>query len=119
MALRKLVERLTKPLEEQDREKLEEFCSALGVTPCDQVVPREPAKVAGEVQTVRIVPRAGSPSLEVTVSDGRSQVVAVFFGRRKIAGISPGRRLMLEGVAAREGGRIYMYNPAYELLSSG
>ena len=117
-ALRKLVERLTKPVEEQDREKLEEFCSKLGVTPCDQVAPREPARVAGEVQTVRIVPRAGSPSLEVTVSDGRAQVVGVFFGRRKITGISPGRRLVLEGVAARQGGRTYMYNPIYELLPS-
>jgi RecG-like helicase len=118
-ALRKLVERLTKPVEEQDREKLEEFCSKLGVARCDEVTPREPARVAGEVQTVRIVPRAGSPSLEVTVGDGRGQVVGVFFGRRKIAGISPGRRLVLEGVAARQGGRIYMYNPIYELLPSG
>jgi RecG-like helicase len=119
VALKKLVERLTKPVEELDREKLEEFCDSLDVTRCDQVTPRELAKVAGEVQTVRIVPRAGSPSLEVTVSDGRGQVVGVFFGRRKIAGITPGRRLIMEGMAARQGGRTYIYNPAYELLPSG
>jgi RecG-like helicase len=119
MALKKLVERLTKPVEELDREKLEAYCAKLGVTRCDQVAARETARVAGEVQTVRIVPRAGSPSLEVTVSDGRGQVVGVFFGRRKIAGISPGRKLLLEGVAARQGGRTYMYNPIYELLASG
>lgn len=116
MALRKFVERLTKPVEDLDREKLVEFCDALAVTHTDELEPRVLARVAGEVQTVRIVPRAGSPSLEVTVSDGRGQVVGVFFGRRKLTGINPGRRLLLEGVVAAERNWSFMYNPVYELL---
>ena len=64
---------------------------------------------------MRIVPRAGAPALEVTVSDGRGAVVGVFLGRRKIAGLSPGRRVALEGVAARDGKRFLMFNPIYEL----
>lgn len=116
MALRKFVERLTKPVEDLDREKLVEFCDALGVRHTDELESRVLARVAGEVQTVRIVPRAGSPSLEVTVSDGRGQVVGIFFGRRKLAGINPGRRLLLEGVVAPERNRSFMYNPVYELL---
>jgi hypothetical protein len=117
MALKKLVERLTKPVEDLDREKLVKFCSAVsGSRPCDQLPPRALVRVVGEVQSVRIVPRAGAPSLEVAVSDGRGQVTAVFFGRRRLAGLSPGRKLLLEGVVAPQGSRQFMYNPIYELL---
>ena len=66
---------------------------------------------------MRIVPRAGAPALEETVSDGRGSVVGVFLGRRKIAGLSPGRKVALEGVAARDGKRYVVFNPVYELLA--
>jgi hypothetical protein len=116
MALRKMVERLKKPTEERDREALEQYCAALGATPIDQISPRRPVQVAGEIRSVRIVPRAGAPALEVTVSDGRGSVVAVFLGRRKLAGVSPGRRLFMKGVAGRDGRRYLVYNPEYQLL---
>jgi hypothetical protein len=65
---------------------------------------------------VRIVPRAGASALEVTISDGRDSVTAVFLGRRKIAGVSPGRRLVVGGVAGKHGSRYLVYNPEYQLL---
>ena len=117
MGVKKIVERLTKPVEEQDREKLVQFCDAFDVTHCDEVEPRTYSRVAGEVTSVRMVPRAGAPTLEVTVTDGRASVVGVFFGRRKLAGLTPGRRLMLEGVVAPSGKRAYIYNPVYEFLA--
>jgi hypothetical protein len=117
MALKKVVERLTKPVEELDRQKLESFCNELGVTALRDVVPRTQVRVAGEVRSVRIVPRAGAPALEVTVSDGRGSVTAVFLGRRKIAGISPGRKLVLDGVTSADGARLVVYNPRYQLLA--
>jgi RecG-like helicase len=117
-ALKKFVERLTKPVEDIDREKLVQFCNLQeGCRTLDALESRALARVAGEVQSVRIVPRAGAPSLEVGVSDGKGQVTAIFFGRRKIPGLTPGRRLLLEGVVSPRGGRQYMYNPIYELLS--
>lgn len=116
MALRKLVERITKPTSELDREELAAFCDELGLTPMDEIVPRSPCRVGGEVKAVRIVPRAGADALEATVSDGRGQVVAVFLGRRKVAGVTPGRRLVLEGVLAEDGNRLVVYNPVYTLL---
>ena len=116
MALRKMVERLTKPIEERDREALEQYCDSLGATPMDQISPRTPVRVAGEIRSVRIVPRAGAPALEVSVTDGRGQVVAVFLGRRKLAGMKPGRRLFVNGVAGRDGRRYLIYNPEYQLL---
>ena len=69
------------------------------------------------MRAVRIVPRAGAPALEVTLSDGRGQVVAVFLGRRKIAGLSPGRRVAVKGVVASDGKRSLVFNPIYEILS--
>jgi hypothetical protein len=117
MGVKNLVSRLTKPVEEHDREKLVAFCSQLeGCHATDELQPRTVAKVVGEISSVRIVPRAGAPSLEVCVNDGRGQVTAVFFGRKKIAGLTPGRRLVVEGMVAPLENRAFMYNPVYELL---
>jgi hypothetical protein len=117
MALRKAMERLTKPIDELDREALGAYCDDLGVTPMDRITPRTPTRVAGEIRAVRIVPRAGAPAVEVTVTDGRGTVIGVFLGRRKIPGMSPGRRVVLGGVAGQDGGRYLLYNPEYELLA--
>jgi hypothetical protein len=117
MAFKKMVERLTKPVEEIDREELTAFCDARLLSPMDTISARQRVRVGGEVRSVRIVPRAGAPALEVTVSDGRGAVVGVFLGRRKIAGLSPGRKVAFEGVAARDGKRFLVFNPVYELLT--
>jgi hypothetical protein len=117
MALKKMVERFTKPVEEIDREQLTAFCDARQLSAMDTIAPRSRVRVGGEVRSVRIVPRAGAPALAVTVSDGRGSVVAVFLGRRKIAGMSPGRKVAFEGVTARDGKRYLVFNPIYELLT--
>lgn len=119
VALRRMLHRLTAPVDELDAERLREFCASRpGVTPIAEVAPRQLATVAGEIQVIRIVPRAGSPSLEATITDGTGQVAAVWTGRRRIAGIVPGRRLVLCGRASPSGpaGRLLFVNPAYELL---
>lgn len=119
MALRKLVERMTKPVEEIDREDLDAYCEGLGCVGCtrlDEIEPRKPVRAAGEIRSVRIVPRAGAPALEVALNDGRGSVTAVFLGRRKILGMSPGRRLMIEGVVTGAGRSAQIYNPVYTLL---
>ena len=113
MALKNFVNRLTKPVEEHDREKLVEFCSRLeGCHATDELEPRTLVRVVGEISSVRIVPRAGAPSLEVGVSDGRGAVTAVFFGRKKIAGLTPGRRLVVEGMVAPLGNRVGLLRAA-------
>jgi len=116
VALKKALKKLTTSVEEQDRENLEELCNALGLTPMTEIMPRANVRVGGEVRSVRIVPRAGAPALEVTISDGRSTATAVFMGRKKIAGITPGRHLVVEGVAGLHGTRSLIFNPVYTLL---
>ena len=115
MALRKFVDRLTKPTEQIDREHLEEWCSTRGFPALDTVEIRKPVRVAGEVRSIRIVPRAGADALEATITDGHGSLTAVFLGRRKILGLSPGRRVLLEGVVTNDGTSPVMYNPVYQL----
>ncbi|MGZ8734249.1 MAG: DNA-binding protein [Acidimicrobiia bacterium] len=116
MAFRRMFERLRAPIEEIDRAALREWTAEVGSTPIAEVVPRQTICVAGEASSVRIVPRAGSPSLEVTVTDGTGFATGVFLGRRRIAGITPGRRLRFEGVASRKGRIIEIFNPRYDIL---
>jgi hypothetical protein len=42
--------------------------------------------------------------------------VAVFTGRRYVAGLEHNRAVVLEGVARSERGRLVLMNPAYTLL---
>ena len=117
MGVRGFVKRVGKSTEESDREKLVEFCTALGLTPIDELPLRQPTRFAGEVTSLRIVPRAGAPAIEVTLTDGRGAAVAVFLGRGRIRGLTPGRRMVVEGVPVQEGAETLVYNPAYELLA--
>ncbi len=116
MALKNVVRRLTTSVEELDREDLCEFCDGLGLLPTTEIVARQPVRVGGEIRSVRVVPRAGAPALEATVTDGRGTATAVFLGRRKIHGLAPGRRIVLEGMAARHANRFLIFNPRYTLV---
>ena len=119
MAFRKLLHRLTISDAELDRERLRRFCTDLpGVTPIGEALARQEITVAGEISSLRLVPRAGTPSLEVTVSDGSGSMVVVWTGRRNIPGVAPGKRLVLTGRGTPQGpgGRLTVLNPRYELL---
>jgi hypothetical protein len=77
---------------------------------------RIPVRVTGEVQRQRVVPRAGAPVLEVVLSDGTGDAVALFTGRRSLGGVETGRGLSIEGVAHLEHGERVFINPSYTLL---
>jgi len=49
------------------------------------------------LRTVTIQPRGGSPSLQAELWDGSGSVDVVGIGRRRIAGIEPGRVIRAEG----------------------
>lgn len=118
-AFRKLKDFLTTSDADLDRVRLGAFCRGLpGVTPIGDAAPRQEVTVAGEISSLRIVPRAGSPSLEATVTDGSGSLVVVWTGRRRIPGVAPGKRLVLSGRGSPQGagGRLMVLNPRYELL---
>ncbi|HZQ28095.1 MAG TPA: OB-fold nucleic acid binding domain-containing protein [Acidimicrobiales bacterium] len=120
MALKKMLQRFTATVSELDRENLRTFCLAVpGAVPIGDAHPRDEVKVVGEISSVRIVPRVdGSPWLEATLTDGTGSLVAMWTGRKRIAGIRPGQRLVLigRGSPTGPGGRLVIYNPRYELL---
>jgi hypothetical protein len=116
MGLRDRVKKLASSTEDIDNDRLQERFRGVDVVNICEAPLREPVRISGEVMSIQIVPRAGSPSLEVTVGDGTAKAVAVFTGRRKIAGIHPGRGVVLEGVGGRVGNRLQLLNPAYTLL---
>jgi hypothetical protein len=117
VAFRRAVHRLTTPVDQLDREELTEFCRVQGFVPIAEIRPRTRAATGGEVRSTRVVPRAGAPALEVTFSDGNGSAIAVFLGRRAIAGMTPGRKLAVAGTAALDGRMLLFYNPDYTFLA--
>jgi hypothetical protein len=89
-----------------------------GAAPIKTIVPRQRAKVAGRVRSIQVQPRSEIPILELTiVANTGGSLVAVFFGRRRIAGVQPGARLSVEGMVGARAGRLSMLNPIYEILA--
>ena len=60
-------------------------------------------------------PRGGVPALEAELYDGSALITLVWLGRRRIAGIEPGRQIKVVGrVGVQDRVRV-MFNPRYEL----
>lgn len=118
MALRKALKGLRSTTDDLHRARLAgRFDNdQLGTIPIAGCPCRVPIRIAGEVARMRVVPRAGSPSLEVTVDDGTGRALVIFTGRRRIAGIEPGRSIVLEGTARDAHNRAVLMNPTYTLL---
>ena len=118
MGLRDRAKRLAASTTDLDRARLQDRYAGLDFMHIDECPRRLPVRVVGEVQGIRVVPRSGSPSLEVTVTDGTGRAVAVFLGRRTLPGVAPGRSIVIEGVGRDEDGRTVLLNPAYTILPS-
>ena len=59
---------------------------------------RTRVRVAGRIKSVRVQPRAGTSNLECVLVDDSGKLLLVFQGRRRIPGIQPGARLVVEGM---------------------
>jgi amino acid transporter len=88
-----------------------------GTTPLGDVAHRRRTRVAGRVRTVKVKAWSGVPAYECTLVDATGALVIVFLGRKSVAGIGPGTRLIAEGAIGTYQGRLAMLNPAYELLA--
>ena len=51
-------------------------------------------------------PRGGVPALEAELYDGSGVITLVWLGRRRIAGIAPGRPLEVEGRIGVQDGQV-------------
>ncbi|MGI5163907.1 OB-fold nucleic acid binding domain-containing protein [Spirillospora sp. CA-253888] len=113
--LRRFLRRMTSSKAEMEAEELQKSSGQEGATPITACGPRRRYCVAGTLRTVTLRPRGGAPALEAELYDGTDVVNLVWLGRRKIAGIDPGRRLLAEGLVSLQDGRKVMFNPRYEL----
>ncbi len=121
MGIRSLIARLSTPIEEIDAEKLRAFCAQRGQVPIAEIEPRAEVTAVGQISSIRTVPHGAASWLEVTMSDGDDSLVVMWTGRRSIAGVSPGRRLVVKGRAlplSPGSRRLKMLNPSYELLGN-
>ena len=87
-----------------------------GAVPIGDLHERERTRIAGRVHTLRVQPWSGQPTLECTVDDGTGRMTVVFLGRRHIAGIEPGARIVVDGMVGRRGEQLVILNPDYRLL---
>jgi hypothetical protein len=91
-----------------------------GTQPIASLHWRTRACVAGRVKTIRVQPLSEVPTIEcVVVDDSGEAITFVFLGRRSIAGLRNGTRMVAEGMVGKHKGKMAMINPAYEVLPSG
>lgn len=113
--LRRFLRRMASSKAELEAEELQKTTGDEGATPITDCSARKRHCVAGTLRTVTLRPRGGAPALEAELYDGTDVVNLVWLGRRRIAGIDPGRRLRAEGLVSVQDGRKVMFNPRYEL----
>jgi len=116
---RRILSRLTSTQEELSAAEERQDARVLGCTPIASCEDREQVSVTGTLRAVTLRPRAGVPALEAELFDGTDSLDVVWLGRRSIAGIEPGRKLIAHGRIGHARGRRVLYNPRYELRPSG
>jgi len=113
-----LLHRLTASASRLDAAELQEHVEKIGCVSVDKLERGKTVKVVGRLKSVRYTPNETVPTLEAELFDGSSSLSLVWLGRRRISGIEPGRRLVARGRVGLHDGRLALYNPWYELLSS-
>ncbi|WP_432513913.1 MULTISPECIES: OB-fold nucleic acid binding domain-containing protein [Kineococcus] len=113
---RRALARFTASESDLAAEEAQEDAVRNGGTPCDQIRDRTKACVCGTLRSVTLRPRGGVPALEAELFDGSGSIHLVWLGRRRIAGVEPGRRVKARGRVACDDGQRVIFNPVYELV---
>lgn len=107
--------------EELHKQETLEWCSEIpDVDRAEDCRERSRRRIAGIVESIRLIPTSTSNTLEVTIFDGTDRIVGVWLGRKSIPGVNLGSHVILEGtVGSFRSGPLQIINPAYELLPAG
>jgi len=114
----RLVRRLTSDVSELDADDLSREVDAVGAQRACDCRSGEEVTVLGRLRSVELCPRDAAATLEAELYDGTEGVTLVWLGRRRIAGIEPGRTIKARGRIAVRDGRKVLYNPYYELQTT-
>ena len=112
-----LLHRLTASAENLDAAELQEVVERRACCPVQELRKGESVEVVGRLKSVVYTPSETVPTLEAQLFDGSDSLLLVWLGRRRIAGIEPGRRVAARGRVGLHNGRLAIYNPYYELLT--
>lgn len=113
--LRRVLRKFSATPAELEADELEAERQVQGCSRIGGLTDRQLVTLYGELKTVSLAPRAGTPSLEASLYDGSGSVTLVWLGRRRIVGIKPGAGLVVSGRVSCQDGHRVMYNPRYEL----
>ena len=102
--------------EREEAKELRKDTRKAGLVTIEQAPDRQKVVVQGTLKTVTLRPRGGVPALEAELYDGSALITLIWLGRRRIAGIEPGRAIKVIGRVGRQDNMRVMYNPRYELL---
>jgi len=114
--LRRTLSRWANSTDQHARE-LRQTVRESGLVAIDEAPDRTRVKLSGSLRTVTLRPRGGVPALEAELYDGSGTILLIWLGRRRIAGIFPGRLIRVEGRIGLHNDSRIMYNPRYELRS--
>ncbi len=109
------LQRLTTDDHTRDAEQLRDGVVSSGCEAVSACQKGRVVTVTGRLRSVVYTPRETVPTLEAELFDGSGSVTLVWLGRRRIAGIEPGRTLTARGRFGSFEGREVIYNPWYEL----
>jgi hypothetical protein len=98
-----------------EAEELQKDVAQAGCCPIAEAQDRQRVEIQGSLRTVTLRPRGGVPALEAELYDGSGVITVVWLGRRRIAGIEPGRQIRVLGRLGRQDAHRIMFNPRYEL----
>lgn len=118
-SLRALLARISPSREDLAARAEAEQARRHGTTPLNDLTPRKRARVSGVLEAVTYRPATEKPVLVARLYDGTGALDLVWLGRRRIAGITPGARLVAEGMVTAGRVRPVIYNPAYNLVGAG
>jgi hypothetical protein len=100
---------------DQEAEQLQRDVVAAGCCPIGDAHDRQRIEIQGSLRTVTLRPRGGVPALEAELYDGSGVITVIWLGRRRIAGIEPGRQIKVAGRIGIHDAQRVMFNPRYEL----
>lgn len=100
---------------DMDARELKEDAVKAGCCPIVDANDRSRVELQGSLRTVTLRPRGGVPALEAELYDGSALITLVWLGRRRIAGIEPGRAIKVTGRVGVHDKMRVMFNPRYEL----
>jgi hypothetical protein len=106
---------LTEDIDQLDAEEMAESSEASGARRACDCSRGEEVTMLGRLRSVEACSKAANANIEAEFFDGTDTVTLLWIGRRKIAGIEPGKTVLVRGRVGERDGRKIVYNPYYEL----